>query len=291
MNITEALKLSEESLSSLDNPRLHARMLVASVLDIPAPELLIRSKTENDEFELSAAEEADLNDRLKRAKTDEPFDYIVGYRVFHGITIHVNKNVLIPRPETEELVDLVINHPTFLTGPKILEVGVGSGCIGAALLTEVNKRRLKPISYTGIDKSAAALEVARGNFQALLDLDLDKSDKVRLINIDSGQLVEEDINTPDIIVSNPPYITSKEMGELDPSVKDYEPELALHGGDDGLEVYRDIANYVKTLEKKPALFLEISPVIANSVKQLFSEIYGEVEVKSDIFGRERFLLS
>jgi len=291
MNVNATLKLAEESLSSLDNPRLHARMLVASVLDIPAPELLVRSKIENEELELSEAEESDLYSRLQRAQTDEPFDYIVGYRMFHGVTIHVNKHVLIPRPETEELVDLVINHPRFLTGPNILEVGVGSGCIGVALLAEVNKKHLKPVTYTGIDKSAAALEVAKENFQDLLNLDLIESDQVSLIAADSSVLVHQNLATPDIIVSNPPYITTAEMSELDSSVKDYEPELALHGGDDGLEVYRDIAEYIKTLNAKPALFLEISPVISESVKSLFVEIYENVEIKSDLFGLERFLVA
>ncbi len=183
--------------------------------------------------------EAALLDATKRAAAGEPLAYILGEWEFHGLKLYVNEHVLIPRDDTCAVADLAINKALFLDqNPRILDLCTGSGCIGLAVASRVKDARV-----TLADISKEALAVAKRNIQRN-----HMSGKVACYQVDALQDPPAFLGKYDLIVSNPPYITTAEMETLDRSVKDFEPHLALHGGDDGLQFYRAIAqNYQKAL--------------------------------------------
>ncbi|PIF05876.1 MAG: protein-(glutamine-N5) methyltransferase, release factor-specific [Draconibacterium sp.] len=171
-----------------------------------------------------------INSIVKRLKEYEPVQYILGKTEFYGLKIRVSPAVLIPRPETEELVALVLQK-NIMEKPKILDLGTGSGCIALAL-----KSRLKNATVTGVDISGDALEIARENAKLNgLDVCFLKGNMLKWRELSRGKY--------DIIVSNPPYVTEKEKTAMEPNVLNYEPSDALFvPDDDPLVFYRAVAS-------------------------------------------------
>lgn len=182
---------------------------------------------------------------VQRVVDGEPLAYILGQWDFYGMTLHVNENVLIPRDDTCAVTALAIKKSLFLdSNPRILDLCTGSGCIGLAIA-----HRVKDAKVTLADISKDALVVAKKNIT-----DQKLSARVSAVQVDALKMPAAFLGKFDLIVSNPPYITTKEMDELPHSVKDYEPHLALHGGEDGLDFYHAIAaNFCHAL--KPGGFL------------------------------------
>jgi release factor glutamine methyltransferase len=182
---------------------------------------------------------------LYRVQTGEPLAYIIGEWDFYGMTLQVTKDVLIPRDDTCAVVGLAINQALYLNeSPRILDLCTGSGCIGLAIATRVKDARV-----TLADVSREAIAVARRNISSQK-----LSSRVSCVSVDALQEPPAFLGKFDMIVSNPPYITTEEMQQLPKSVKDFEPELALHGGEDGLVFYRAIAeNYYNVI--KPGGYL------------------------------------
>ncbi len=181
--------------------------------------------------------EADLLALVDRVAAGEPLAYILGEWEFHGLSLYVNRNVLIPRDDTCAVADLAIKKALFLNqNPRILDLCTGSGCIGLAVASRVKDARV-----TLADISKDALAVAKRNIQRN-----HLTGKVACYQVNALQKAPAFLGKYDLIVSNPPYITTAEMAELDKSVKDFEPHLALHGGEDGLVFYRAIAENFKT---------------------------------------------
>lgn len=182
---------------------------------------------------------------VERILSGEPLAYILEQWDFYGMTLHVDKNVLIPRDDTCAVTDLAMHKALFLdASPRILDLCTGSGCIGLAIA-----HRVKDAKVTLADISREALAVAKKNIakQKL-------TGRVSCVVSDAMKEPAPFLGKFDMIVSNPPYITTEEMDQLPKSVKDYEPTLALHGGEDGLDFYRAIAlHYQKAL--KPGGFL------------------------------------
>lgn len=197
--------------------------------------------------EMYASEEvcAAMDFATHRALSGEPLAYILGEWEFYGLQLYVDKNVLIPRDDTCAVADLAINKALFLKkDPRILDLCTGSGCIGLAVASRVKDARV-----TLADISKEALAVAKKNITRN-----HLSGKVTCVQADALAKPSTFLGKFDLIISNPPYITSQEMLELPISVKKYEPHLALHGGDDGLVFYRAIAqNYQQAL--KPGGYL------------------------------------
>lgn len=182
---------------------------------------------------------------VNRLLQDEPLAYVLGEWSFYGMNLYVDSNVLIPRDDTCAVASLAIKKGLYLDqSPRILDLCTGSGCIGLAIASRVKDARV-----TLADVSKEALAVAKKNImrQKL-------SGRVSCYQADALQPAPAFLGKFDLIVSNPPYITSEEMEQLPRSVRDYEPHLALHGGDDGLLFYREIIrNYSEAL--KPGGYL------------------------------------
>ncbi len=195
-----------------------------------------------------------------RVVRGEPLAYVLGEWDFHGMTLHVDRNVLIPRDDTCAVTDLAIRKALFLDAtPRILDLCTGSGCIGLALASRVKDARV-----TLADISRDAIAVAKKNISAQK-----LTGRVSCIVADALSEPPSFLGKFDMIVSNPPYITTAEMEELPKSVKDYEPTLALHGGADGLNFYRSIAkNYVQALKPGGFICFEFGIGQGDSVREI-----------------------
>ena len=225
--------------------------------------------------------EARFEEGIKRILNDEPMNYVLGYSYFYGYKFTVNKDVLIPRPETEELVCLILKkYDEYFKGQKIdiCDVGTGSGAIAISLKKEEDN-----FNVYASDISSEALIVAKKNAQ-----DLDAN-----VTFMCGSMLDPYIEKGikvDILVSNPPYIKAQET--LEASVVDYEPHVALFGGEDGLKFYRQIfENANKILKEKAMLFFEIGYDQKENLTKLASKYFENVhiEVLKDINGKDRML--
>ena len=230
--------------------------------------------------EISAA----LDFAVARVMKGEPLAYILGQWEFYGLKLYVTPDVLIPRDDTCAVAALAINQALFLSeSPRILDLCTGSGCIGLAIASRVKDARV-----TLADISKEALMVAKKN--ATLNR---LTGKVSCVQADALAKPSAFLGKFDMIVSNPPYITSQEMTELPRSVSDYEPHLALHGGVDGLDFYRSIIeNYTEALKPGGYLCFEFGMGQGNAVCQLLqTKGYTILERSRDYNDRERAVIA
>lgn len=241
-----------------------ARELVCSACDCTVEELIAQR-------ELLAREEqcARAEDYVRRYLKGEPMPYILGQWDFYDMTLEVNSHVLIPRDDTMAVTDLAVKKALYLEqNPRILDLCTGSGCIGIAIA-----KRVKDARVTLGDVSQEALQVARRNVQ-----NQRVSARVSCIALDVREPAAEFLGSFHLIVANPPYITTKEMEGLDPSVRDFEPVLALHGGEDGLDFYRAIIqNYTSALIPGGYLCLEFGMGQEEAVCELLTEGGYEIQ--------------
>ncbi len=227
---------------------------------------------------------AQVNADLARLRRGVPFAYVLGEWEFYGLPLYVNENVLIPRDDTVAVTELAINQSIFLdTAPRILDLCTGSGCIGLALASRISDARV-----TLADISKEALAVARKNIGRNR-----LGGRVSAVQADALGQPPAFLGQFDLIVSNPPYITGQEMEELDPSVKDHEPHLALYGGEDGLEFYRSIAkNYRAALKPGGLLCFEFGMGQGSAVCAILEEFgYKVLQRTKDYNDRERAVLA
>ena len=225
-----------------------------------------------------------MSECVLRVMAGEPLAYVLGQWDFYGMTLTVDKNVLIPRDDTCALTAMAIKQALFLNAaPRILDLCTGSGCIGLAIA-----HRVKDAKVTLADISKEALTIAKKNIT-----DQKLTGRVTAIGADALKEPMPFLGKFDMIVSNPPYITTKEMEELDHSVKDYEPHLALHGGDDGLMFYRAIAeNYQKALKPGGYLCFEFGMGQGNDVCEILEQNgYTVLERSSDFNNIERAVMA
>jgi release factor glutamine methyltransferase len=233
------------------------------------------------EQELAVDIEKKLLEVISELKTNKPYQQILGETEFYGMKFFVNENVLIPRPETEELLEIAIqkiNNSQFTSNKlKILDIGTGSGIIPLVL-----KKYFPQAEVTSIDFSEKALETARKN-----------ADFHQLeINFIHGDYLNFDFNQNfDIIISNPPYIGIEEEHEIADSVKEFEPKMALFSPtSDALIFYRKIAKDAeKHLNKNGLLFLEINQKLGSETLQLYVDGFSEAELIKDLSENDRFI--
>lgn len=226
----------------------------------------------------------EVDAELRRLLAGEPIAYILGQWEFYGLPLKVTPDVLIPRDDTCAVAELAIRQALFLEqDPRILDLCCGSGCIGLAVA-----KRVKDAKVTLADISHEALAVAKEN-TALNRL----SGRVRCVRADALQPAFPFLGKYDMIVSNPPYVTGAEMEVLPPSVRDYEPHLALYGGEDGLDFYRSIAkNFAPALRPGGYLCLEFGMGQGDDVCRILEENgYTILERTRDYNDRERAVLA
>lgn len=234
------------------------------------------------EYPIEAIEpevEEAINEVIDRLKQNEPIQYVLGETEFYGLSFFVNPSVLIPRPETEELVDLIINDTPTEEKYTVLDIGTGSGCIAISLA-----KKLKNTQVTAFDISQEALEVAEDNAT---------ENEVKVIFQEVDILTTDALDTSyDIIVSNPPYITESEKDFMELNVLDFEPASALFIPDnEPLLFYSKIAQLAaESLSKKGILYLEINEQFGKETAQVVTEAgFQEVTVLKDINGKDRMI--
>lgn len=253
------------------------RLTLESVTGWSRVDLLVDADKELGEVRVEA-----VKNIVARLLKHEPLQYILGYEDFMGLKINVNPSVLIPRPETQELVNIIIDREAKVSDLSVLDAGTGSGAIAVAL-----SRNLRFASVTAIDNSDAALEVARGNAERLRT-------PVTFVNADMLSLASLPGEPFDIIVSNPPYVLDSERAEMPANVLGHEPSVALFVPDsDPLRFYLALARYAAAGGLKPdgRLYFECNPL---TIGVLFSQLevdFDEVEAIRDSFGRKRFIIA
>ncbi len=232
----------------------------------------------HEDASLSPFIKSEIDAILKRLVKHEPIQYITGEARFHGMEMKVTPDVLIPRPETDELVDIIVADAGETEDLRVLDIGTGSGCIAIALA-----RSLRFPTVTAVDISDAALAVARENASNL---------KANVSFIKEDILTVSPEGIFDIIVSNPPYIDESEKSGMEPNVLDYEPKIALFVPDDNpLLFYKRIAEIaVRKLSPAGKLYFEINPRHADELSRYLTDCgFDDVQVIRDSFGKLRFI--
>lgn len=218
-----------------------------------------------------------LSKAVDRLLQNEPVQYITGVTYFYGRIFKVGRGVLIPRPETEELVDLIIKEND-ISRPKVLDIGVGSGCIAITLALEIGGEVI------GTDNSAHAISLASGNASFLK----------ASVGLEKRDILQDDFNFSelDIVVSNPPYIPESDRSQMHANVLDYEPDEALFvTDDDPLLFYRKIGTRAReALKVGGKLYFEIHERFGIEVKDLLEKLdYGSVKIHQDMQGKDRII--
>ncbi|HPI19813.1 MAG TPA: peptide chain release factor N(5)-glutamine methyltransferase [Candidatus Kapabacteria bacterium] len=258
----------------IESPRLNIELLVCSVLNIERIELYLQFDRPLKQDELS-----DLKQKVLKRADGYPLQYVIGHTNFFGCKIKLNEFGLIPRPETEILVDSVIKNTSKENKYRILDIGTGSGCIAIALA-----KHLPNSEIIAIDISKEAISLAKENSS----LNNTKNAKFFQYDIFKGIEAKEKF---DIIVSNPPYISKSEYLELDDTVKNYEPKIALTDESDGLQFYRLFSKYFPDLLKEEGRFyLEIGFSQSQDLINIFQTNKYNVDFIKDYSNIERVLV-
>lgn len=220
-----------------------------------------------------------LIDDIAEHGTGRPVQHILGYEWFYGFKLKVTKDTLIPRPETEELVEHFLKNTKETTALRILDIGTGSGAIAIAI-----KKKRPQYEVTATDVSSKALAIAKENA-------VTNEADIRFLKGDLTEPVKQE--QFDVILSNPPYIAEEEREVMDQSVIDYEPSVALFAENSGLKMYERLAEEVKPLlSPNGKIFLEIGYRQGKAVKQLFERAFPEAEVlkETDLSGHDRLII-
>lgn len=259
ITVLEALNLSTEYLNKkgIESARLNAELMLAHILNCKRLQLYLMFDRPLDENELSLYREF-LARRAKR----EPLQYILGEVEFYNIKLKVNQDVLIPRPETELLVEKIVKDYSHKSDFKFLDIGIGSGNISIALLVNLPNSQ-----GVGIDISDSALALAKSNAEFNL-----VKDRLELIHFD---ILKDDIQLLgkfDAVISNPPYVSSEDFETLEPELKVYEPHIALTDFYNGLTFFRKIISIADSLLKEEGkVYFEIGKGQSNEVKALMED--------------------
>lgn len=218
--------------------------------------------------------EREIDTLAKRHLAGEPVAYLIGEWEFYGLPLDISKSVLIPRPDTEVLASRAIEAAQSYDEPRVLDLCAGSGCIGLAVAKHVPKARVLLGEY-----DEDAIKVCRQNIRRN-----DLSARVSAVRIDAREKPSRQLGEFDVIVSNPPYISSADIETLDVSVRDYEPHIALDGGADGLDFYRAICGkWRDALRDYGKLLFEVGIGQADTVLRLMrASGFGDVQIIKDL---------
>jgi len=274
MNIQEAWAYGRSQLTQAsDAPDLDARLLLEHVLQVNHSFLIAHA----DEL-LTDAQGGQYRQLIRRARQKEPIPYLTGTTAFYGLDFQIGPAVLIPRPETEQLVEYALSWAKLRERLQIVDVGTGSGCIAVSLSVH-----LPGASIAAVDISADALAVARGNASQ------HGADRVRFYE---GNLLEPILFQVDLIVANLPYIASHEWTLVDDGVKWYEPTIALKGGSDGLDLISDMLQQsASKLRPGGAIMMEIGWQQGQAVERLAKMYFPDADIGliADYAGHDRIV--
>ena len=272
MQLKQALSAAIDNLTahSVGSPRMNAEVLLMFVLNCDRAYLYAHP-----EYELTEDEQARYDQAIAERSSGKPSQYITGHQEFWGMDLIVSPAVLIPRPETEHVVETVLELARMKHAPRIVDVGTGSGCIALALAHELPWARVE-----AVDISPVALEIARANAHRLR---LDD----RIMFRERDLLAGAPAATYDFVVSNPPYVPESEPEKAQREVRKFEPKVAVFAGESGLEVYRQLVPQAREALKPGGwLVVEIGYSLAEAVCGLMSD-WAEVRVKPDLQGIPR----
>jgi release factor glutamine methyltransferase len=277
MNISFA---EQELVKQLSKVYEHAEAV--AITNMVMQELTGQSKSERrmaSHLELTEAQQQQLQQMVAQLEQSCPVQYVIGKAWFYNMELLVNEAVLIPRPETEELVQWVLDEKENIAAPNILDIGTGSGCIAIAL-----KKNWPEAQVSGLDVSEEALAIATKNAA------LQKAD-VHFLQADILDESSWPTQTFDIIISNPPYIPQQESDVLDKNVTDWEPHLALFVPDnDPILFYKKIGAFAKThLHASGTLFFECHQQYVKQVLTALKEMGFDAQQKADMFGNDRMV--
>ncbi len=276
-NISQAIEKANEILKNngIAEPIREAKSILSVVLEKDKSFIIAHT-----EYELTLAEENQFWSFIKRRANREPFQHIVGKQEFWGLDFIVTPDVLIPRPETELIVEAGIEILRDLENPNFCEVGIGSGCISVSILHEIKNARA-----FGLDISEKALQIAEKNAE--------ENGVLHRLNLMISDVFGELDNNKqfDLIVSNPPYVPIDDLQNLQVEVKDFDPHIALTDGKDGLSIIRKIIETSpEFLRPDGFLIMEIGFNQSAKVCEMFDlQIWQEVDFFSDLQGIPRML--
>jgi release factor glutamine methyltransferase len=280
--IQKLLNWTIEYLTSkgIDSPRLSAELLISHVVGLKRIELYTQFDKQVPQHQLNQ-----LHELVKRAGLYEPVAYLTGKTEFYSLELDITADCMIPRPETELLVQRAIEFLRTHSGVQyVCDLCTGSGCIAVAIAKNFPNGRI-----TATDISAAALAVTARN--------VEKHRLEERIKLLCGDLFEPvikqlDVNQFDLIVCNPPYVSTAEYENLDKNIKDYEPEFALLAGKDGMDIYRRIVTEVdKFLKPGAVLMLEIGYAQGPAVRELLEQTgaFAEIKIEKDFHDNNRIV--
>ena len=279
ITVTNILETAAQQLAraGCDAPKLDAEVLLAHTLNTERSWLYIYPNAALNSQQLDEFWGL-INRRIRR----EPVAYLTGHKEFFGLDFLVNRHTLIPRPETELLIETVLTHRALRNKDRLLiaDIGTGSGCIAITLA-----KHLSQANMTAADISQQALAVARQNAARH-----QVSDRVHFIR---GDLLDSLAGPFDIIVSNPPYVSRPELLDCMPEVADYEPRQALDGGPDGLEIINRLLVQAKSkLKPDGAIFMEIGSGQGETAKKMAQTYFPQagIEVRKDLAQLDRLLV-
>jgi len=282
ITIREVLKkgINMLELAGIETPAIEAGVILSFVLDCDRAYIYSHGDRLIDE-----SQENKFFDFIKERSCGKPTQYITGFQEFMSLKFEVNQHVLIPRPETEILVEKIIEYvkDNYTDNINILDVGTGSGCISVSLAYY-----LPNCHITAADISYEALKIAKRNAE-----NARVGDRVKFVQSDlfSQLSISQDVVRYDIIVSNPPYIPSSDIASLQLEVKGYEPLKALDGGYDGLSFYREITKASPDFLKPGGLLaFEVGYNQAQHVSDLMREDYNEIEIIKDLAKVDRVVI-
>ncbi len=277
ITVLEAIKLSTEYLEKkrVESPRTNAEILLAEILHCNRIELYLSFDKPLSEIEIQTYRES-----IKKRGMRIPLQYIIGFVDFFGLKIKVDANVLIPRPETELLVEKIVMDYKGKTEIRILDIGSGSGNIALSL-----KKNILNASVVGVDISDEAIALAKINAElnSLSQVDF------KVFDILNDDLIE--LGKFDLIVSNPPYVSEMDFQDLEPELKVYEPRIALTDNSDGISFYRKIISSSKVLlNNSGRLYFEIGKYQFKIISDLMNdEGFINIQIIKDYSGIERII--
>lgn len=278
ITVLEVIKLSTEYLQKkgVESPRANAEILLAEILKCKRLELYLAFDKPLAENEVQVYREA-----IRKRGLRIPLQYIVGNVEFYGLKLIVNENVLIPRPETELLVEKIINDSDKSTNLKILDIGVGSGNISLSI-----SKNLPNSKVVAIDISESALDIANQNAEIN---SLQDRIEFRLFDF-----MNDDLNALgkfDLIVSNPPYVSENDYESLEPELKNHEPKIALTDNSNGISFYKHIVEASNQLLKKPGkIYFELGIDQSAQVQEYFKQNnFTNIKIIKDYSGIERII--